>query len=484
MKYAALLLVWVLPLAAQTRIASDFEIQQMEQQIAHSRDFVSQLSGHLNLGDLRATRNETALARAEYVKAYEIAATERLTARKESAMTQYATATAYAALAEAKLGDAAHAFALAEESLRYTSDSAKSWNLYANAMSLLRRPAKAASAARNAVAIEQNGGNALDLAIYRYSLASSLLELNQTAEAEHLLVSVVSALRSPAFASMQHDVQQHEAFEIYSTARGEVAAYISILNRAQLRLARLYEDRGDTARAREQYENVLAARVDEPAALAGMARIARTGEERARYFIDAFNANPFSLALIREYQQSLAGARPEIADRSGRTGDQVRLALQQMQRGELTAARATLDALTQKFPHNDTLETLRREVDRRREAGPIVLRPNPTAADLRALIAAFEDNRLTPEQRAQLDQMTFISTAVFGEALPSAAANQTAFERGAIDGVPFRFSEPIAFQGSFAAQTPLRLTYRILGATQVGGADGLLLEPLKLEEPR
>lgn len=471
MRYAALFLI-ALPLAAQTRIASDFEIQQMEQQIARSHDFVSQLSGHLNLGDLRASRNENGLARAEYVKAYEIASGERLAARKGSAMTQYATATSYAALAQAKLGDDAHAFALAEEAMRYTSDSAKSWNLYANTMALLRRPAKAASAARNAVAIEERGGNALELALYRFSLASSLLDLHQTPEAERLLVQVITALRSTAFASTQQNVQQHESFEIYSSARGEEAAYISILNRAQLRLARLYEDRGDVAKARAQYQNVLAARVDEPTALAGMARLARSDEERARYFVDAFNANPFSLSLIREYQRSAHApvVKPET------TGDQVRLALQQLQKGELTAARTTIDALMVRFPHNDTLELLRREIDQQREAGPLVLGPN------RGLIAAYEDNRLTPEQRAQLDQMTFTTTVVFTAG--SSNANQTVFETGTIEGLPFRFSEPIAFQGTFAAQAPLRLTYRILGATQVGEADGLLLEPIKLEVPR
>ena len=189
------------PLAAQTRIASDFEIQQMERQVARSTDFLSQLSGHLNLGDLRAARNESALARGEYIKALEIAEKERLDARRASAMTRYATATSYAALADAKLGDGAHAFVLSEEALRYTSDSAKTWNLVASTMSVLRRPAKAVSAARNAVAMARRDvqqspttSNRLDLGIYEYSLASSLIDLNQTAEAEQL----EAALRAPS----------------------------------------------------------------------------------------------------------------------------------------------------------------------------------------------------------------------------------------------------------------------------------------------
>jgi hypothetical protein len=147
-----------------------------------------------------------------------------------------------------------------------------------------------------------------------------------------------------------------------------------------------------------------------------------------------------------------------------------------MQRGELIAARQTIDALLQKYPKNDTLVLLGREIDARRSGGSVVLRPNPSAADLRALIGAFNENRLTPEQRGQLDRMTFTSDAVFDAGPP--------FESGTIDGVPFRFSEPTNFNGTFTAGPRLRLTYRILGATQQSGADALLLEPLRLEVAR
>jgi hypothetical protein len=467
---------------AQTaRIASDFEIQQMERQVARSTDFLSQLSGHLNLGDLRLTRNETALARAEYTKALEIASNERLAARRASEITRYATATSYAALAAAKLGDAANAFELSEEAIRYTSDSAKSWNLYASAMSALVRPSKAAAASRNAVAIAEREPDKLDLAIYKYSLASSLLELNQTSEAEKLLVDVVNSLRSETFAPLRRDVARTESFEIYSTARGDQAAYISILNRSQLRLARLYEDRDDFAHAREQYANVLAGRSDDPTALAAMARLARNAEERERYYAEAFDANPFSLPLIRDYQQYLSVGAGVLAGTAGGTlaatpGSQIRVALQQMQRGEFVAATATVNTVLQKFPKNDTLLLLRRQIEERRAAGPVVLRPQPTASDLHAIIAAFNDNRLTPDQRSQLDRMTFTSTAIFDAGPP--------FETGRIDDVPFRFSEPMTFTGNFASKVPLRLTYRILGATQQNGADALLLEPLRLEVAR
>jgi len=275
-------------------------------------------------------------------------------------------------------------------------------------------------------------------------------------------------LKSSEFGSVRKDIRQHEAFEIYSTVSGSESAYIALLSRAQLRLGRMYEDRGDIAHAREQYESVLAARNDEPNALAAMARLARSDEERAQYFADAFNANPFSISLIRDYQRYL-GVAPRSSAMAARTttGDQMRLSLEQMQRGGLTTARTTLDALMTQFPNNDTLALLQREIQEQRASGPLVLGAN------RRTIAAFQDNRLTPDQRAQLDQMTFTGTVIFASGPP--------FETGTVDGIPFRFTGPTQFQGTFAAQIPLRLTYRILGATEVGDADGLLLEPVKVE---
>jgi hypothetical protein len=198
------------------------------------------------------------------------------------------------------------------------------------------------------------------------------------------------------------------------------------------------------------------------------------------------------MPLIRDYQRYLSGApAPSPADAST-TGARVRLALKQMQRGELVAATETIDALILQFPDNDALKELRHEVAERRASGeaPAFLRgkaksASPTAAELRALIALFRDDRLTAEQRTQLDAMTFTSTVVFsGAPAPSPASGQTIFESGTIDTVPFRFAEPTAFNGTFALQTPLRLTYRILGATQQNGADALLLEPLRLEALR
>lgn len=442
---------------AQTRLASDFEIAQMELQLARSRNFEAQLSGRLNLGDLRAARNERSLARTEYRKALDIAERERLDARRDSSLSRYANATSYAALAQAKLGRDPEAFALLEETARYASDDAEAWNLYASAMRALGHPRKAVSAARNAVAIATKP---LDRAIYQHALATALIEAEAFTEAEALLVTVTDALRSRAFESLQRDVARQESFEVYSSARGDVAAYVSLLNRAQLRLASLYERRGAIDRARAEYERVLAGRSDDVNALAALARLARSDAERERYFAEAFDANPFSMALIREYQRH---EHPPIDDAST-TGSRVRQALAQ---GQTAAARQTLDALLAEFPANETLRTLRREAE-----GPAAVAlpsANPAADELRALLAAFE--RLTPEQRVVLDRATYTSTVQF---------SGTVFESGTIDGVPFRFSEPAIFEGTFDITQPLRLTYRILGESR--GA--LLLEPVRLENVR
>ncbi|HEV7764842.1 MAG TPA: tetratricopeptide repeat protein [Thermoanaerobaculia bacterium] len=461
MKILAILLV-----LAQPRLASDFEIAQMELQLARSRTFEAQLSGRLNLGDLRAARTEASLARDEYRKALDLAERERLAARRDSSLSRYANATSYAALAQAKLGRAAEAFTLLEETARYASDDPESWNLYASAMRTLGHPRKAVSAARNAVALATT--KPLDRAVYQHALATALIEADELGEAEKLLVTVTDSLRSRTFESLQRDVARQESFEVYSSARGDVAAYVSLLNRAQLRLASLYEKRGRPDLARTQYTRVLQGRSDDVTALAALARLATSDAERERYYAEAFDANPFSLPLVRAYQDHLRTQRPPNIDDTN-TGAQMRLALAQIARGETRAARATLDALLVKFPQNDTLRALRREA----EGATSIALPssNPTSSQLQALLDGFE--RLTPEQFVTLDQTTFTSIVAF---------RGTVFEAGMIDGVvAFRFSEPTVFQGTFDITQPLRLTYRILGVTRDGDRDALLLEPVRLE---
>jgi hypothetical protein len=308
---------------------------------------------------------------------------------------------------------------------------------------------------------------ALDLAVYQHALATALADVGETAEAERLLVIVTEALRGPKFANLQRDAARTESFEVYSSARGDVAAYVSLLNRTQLRLATLYERRGAADQARREYERVLASRSDDATALAALARLATSDAERERRYAEAFDANPFSMTLVREYQRH---QHVLPSDGGTSTGTEVRRALVQLQRGETRAARTTLDALLAKFPANETLRMLRRQAQR--EAPSALPGPNPTAAELRQLLETFE--RLTPEQRVQLDQASFTSVVRFGEP----------FESGTIDGVPFRFAERTQFAGTFDAAAPLRLTYRISGVTKLGDADALLLEPLRLEAVR
>jgi tetratricopeptide (TPR) repeat protein len=458
MRRLALILCIALPLAAQeARLASDYEIAQMEQQLARSHDFASQLSGRLNLGDARFARNERSLARAEYAKALDLSERERIASRRNANLTRYADATAYAALAEAKLGRDAHAFELLEEATRYASDDAETWNLYASAMRILGHPRKAISAARNAVAAAKKP---LDVAIYQYALATALLDAGDASEAQRLLADVTSSLRSNEFALLRAQAAKQEAFEVYSSARGDVDAYVSLLNRSQLRLGALYEERGDVDAARTQYERVLEGRTDDVTALAALARLANDPAEGERLYGDAFLANPFSMPLVREYRKWLR------AHRDTKPSTETQRALVQLERGNTRAARVTLDALLEKFPENETLRALRREAD----AARTITLPSatPTATELRALLDGFE--QLTPEQRAALDATTFTSSVIFdGE--PG-----TTFASGTIDGVPFRFSEPTIFNGTFA--THARLTYRILG---VGEGAALLLEPVGVQ---
>jgi tetratricopeptide (TPR) repeat protein len=448
----------ILP-AQQTRMSSDFEIQQMERQAETARDFASQLSAHLNLGELHLTRNESALAQNEFRKALAIAVKERTRWRTAGDLAKYATATMYAGLAQAELGSEHDAFELLDEATRYAGDDAKTWNLYANAMNVLSFPDKAAAAALNAVVIAERDSSTqpIDLAIYLFTLASHV----SPDEAVTLLESVIETLQSKEFNGARRDIARHESFEIYSSVHSVASAYISLLNRSQLKLAQLYEQRGETARARKTYQDVLAARSDDPTALAAVARLSQSNEERARYFIDAFDANPFSLDTIRAYEQWLR-AGGAIHDDSPSPGARVRHAVEQIVRGE----RPTLDTLMREFPNNDTLRYLATMPN----TAPPSFLTNPVTSvtpkpdQLRALLQLD----LTPEQRVALDRITFTSVVTF---------NPGAFESGIIGDVPFKFSEPVTFAGSFPATS--RLTYRILGVS----GNALLLEPIKLEAP-
>lgn len=456
MKRLALLLALAVPLAAQTtRMASDYEIREMQAQVAGANDFSSQVSGHLNLGDLRVTRNEKELAMQEYSTARAAAEKERMQSRRESQLEKYAVATLFAALAEAKMGHEVPAFELAEDGIRFGQDSSQLWNVYSSTMSAMHKSGKAIAAARNAIELEKDP---INLEIDRLSLALSLDENHESAEAIKELEKIVASLKSSKFDSLRKQVAQSESFQEYSTVRNDVSAYVTIMIRAQQQLANLYERRGDPELARRTYREVLKTRTDDPVALGELARLTSSAEG----FSEAFDANPFSMDLIDAYKEFAHNRRLDTNGTSN--GAQMRRAIEQMVRGEDLAARRTLDALAMKFPNNAAITKLVREVDAR-SGGDFI-------KDLRATLTMLAQDRVTAEQRAQLDKTILTGTAIF-DALP--------FETGTIDSIPFRFSEPIAFKGTFAAKTPLKLTYRILGATESNGASALLLEPIKVE---
>jgi len=183
------------------------------------------------------------------------------------------------------------------------------------------------------------------------------------------------------------------------------------------------------------------------------------------------------------------------------TGALMRRALEEMSRQENRAARATLDALLKKFPDNDVVQYLEAKNDitlgeiesaqhrtiRVPELADLVrealvssaVKPDAFLVDLNETLKMLSRNALTPEQRTRLDRSTLTSTARFDTA--TANEGQTILESGTISGVPFRFAQPTAFNGTFASATPLRMTYRILGATELRGANALLVEPVRVE---
>jgi tetratricopeptide (TPR) repeat protein len=523
---------------AQSRVASDFELRQMEALASRATDYLSQLSAHLNLGDVRASRGESALSRAEYERALSLSERERIAARRDSTLGRYTIATAYAGLAQAKLGRADAAFDDLEEAIRYGSDSGRIWNLYSTSMALLGLPRKAVASARNAVEIARgalaaadSASHRLDLAVYQYALASALLDGKNPAaleEAAGMLRSVIDALQSSQFRSLRNDIARAEAFEIYSTARGDTSSYIALLNRSHLKLGRIDEDGGDLDAARREYAAVLSARNDDPTALAAMARLSAVSEDRQRYFAEAFDANPFSVELIRSYEQFIAGrALPPPAEQS--TGARVRQFLQQMSNRQLRDASATLDGLG-RGGGNEVLAylaarlaiergdiagarteaagigrpDLRGDLDRRldtaivrppsflaaatleghssAETGGESLVRDPSAEDLLSLVRLFATSSMLPSQREALDRLRFSSDAAMAPAVDGSDPSMTSFESGSVAGIPFRFQSPTPFRGVFQAARPLRLTYRILGVTTDNrGLDQLLVEPLRLE---
>jgi tetratricopeptide (TPR) repeat protein len=460
MRWTVIALVAMPVFAQQTRMASDFEIREMQAQAAGARDFSTQVSAHLNLGDLRESRNEHALAVQEFKTALQAAERERVATRNNGQPGQYAVGTMYAGMAEAKLGNAARAMELMDEGIRYAGDNATLWNVYASGMGALKLPKKAVNAARIAVALEKS---TIDLIINRFSLALGLDDAGERGEAITTLEKLIGDLRSPQFDRLRREAAKNEAFTNYSTVRTDVTAYLTILVRAQQELANMYELRGDKELAKKTYEGVLQTRTDDPIALAAIARLSGTPEA----YSEAFDANPFDLDLIGDYESF--AKEHELRTEGTSTGALMRIAIEQMTRGEDVAARQTLQTIADKFPNNDAVAYVFAQLGSRNANAAKFLK------DLDETLKILVRNQLTPGQRKQLDE-TVLSANVIFDAVP--------FVSGKVSGVPFRFAEPTAFKGNFAANTPLRLTFHILGATELNGASALLLEPIKLEPPQ
>ncbi len=512
--------------ASEGRATSDFEIAAMNRQLETSRDAFSRIAAHMNLGDLQAGRGNQTAARSHYETARTLAEEEMGSARKSSALRRYARAASWAGLSAAKLGRGGEAHRLLEEALRYDSDSTGSWNVYASAMTVLEKHTHSVAAARNAVTIASRSAgdsvpDALDLNIYRYALASALSRTETASagsEAETLLGQIVLALSDRQFDSLRRKVARDEQFEIFSSTRTDSSAYLSLLNRTRLRLAKIYEESGRAEDARLQYRAVLADRIDDPAALAGMARLA-SGDEQHRYFAESFDASPFSLALVRQYESFLSEREVSPSTRRG-NGATVQRAIEEASRNRHQNALDLLQTLEASHPDNSTLRYLiirshinsaefaraREQLERRglpaeiagelrkdlalaekaasrvpsffnvaRTNEPLRLSPD----DLSLLVARIRTGTLTPEQLALVDTLHFVAPVAF-EDVTSRDAETTTFQAGSLYDQRFRFSSPATFTGRFEAGTPHELEFQILGISETDGRETLLLQPWRV----
>jgi len=506
---------------AQTRIASDVEIRQMEESARRAPDFDTKVAARLNLGELRRERNESAASQREFETVLQLSRDERDRARRDHDLSRYALACGWSGLALARLGRGAEAFAMLEEAVRYSADSPGLWNFYSVAMFHLERSTKAIGAARISVAaaerrtaLRADVRDLLELNVDRYALAEGLLDGHDPAaakEAEELLRRITESLDSDRFAPLRKGVGKREEFQVLTAATTESGIYLSIFNRSHMRLAQLYESGREPDKARREYLAVVGRRSDEPMALAGLARVASDPKERDRYFIQSLDANPFAMDVIDDYERHVASGNASPAAAGGSIGARVRLAIQQIQSRDFRRARETLNALLKEHPNNDVLQSLLFRAELRsgdltaaRAAAakigdpafredlesilasapsarpwfltePAELVPGPTESDLRAVLSLFAGNTISADDRATLDKEQFSSNALFD------AAEGDAFEHGTMNGVPFRFQNPARFRGITAATRQLRLVYRILGATTVDGRDALLLEPIRAE---
>src|SRR6185436_3961010 len=105
--------------------------------------FDARVSARVNLGELRAERNESAAARREFETALQLARDERNAARRDRDLPRYAVACSWSGVALARLDRGPEAFAVLEEAARYSADWPGLWNLYSAAMLRVRLNEKA-----------------------------------------------------------------------------------------------------------------------------------------------------------------------------------------------------------------------------------------------------------------------------------------------------------------------------------------------------
>ena len=466
---------------AQTKIASDLEIRQMEA-MAKRGDFGVRVAAHVNLAELRRERNEPAEAKREFETALEIAQKERDDARHDQSMPRYALACGWAGIALAGLGRGPEAFAVLEEGVRYTAESASLWNLYSVAMFRLGKLDKAVGTGRISVAAGEGNvalrvtvQNLLSLNVERLALAQALLDSSKEDEAETVLRKITASLDSDALADLRKNIGREEDFQVVTAATTPNGTFLTSFNRAHMRLAEMYEKRGAVEKAQAEYRAVLTRRTDEPVALAGLARLATDPKEKDHWFIASLDANPFAINVIDDYENFLESGNASPATGNS-AGARMRLALQQLHDHDDRRAQATLQSLLDAHPDNDVLPALikRTQITSRPWflSSPVKTVSGPTEWDLRAVLGLLAANKISPEDLATLDKTEFISEAKF---------DRDAFERGTLQNVPFKFQSAVKFKGVDPTAKQLRITYRILGATTVNDRDALLVEPIRAE---
>ncbi|HVR38269.1 MAG TPA: hypothetical protein VMU84_04185, partial [Thermoanaerobaculia bacterium] len=249
---------------AQTRIASDIEIRQMEEDARKAPDFDTRVSAHVNLSELRRDRNETAASQRELETALQLAREERDAARRDHHLQRYALACSWSGIALASLDRGVEAFAVLEEGVRYGAELPGVWNLYSVAMFRLHRPEKAIGAARLSVAAAERKTalhatvrDLVELNVDRFALAEGLLDggdATAAEEAEQILVKITESLDSASFEALRKTLTKREEFQIVTAPTTESGIYLMVFNRSHMRLAILYETRGLGDKARREYQ--------------------------------------------------------------------------------------------------------------------------------------------------------------------------------------------------------------------------------------